>query len=29
MAQLEGGTCVMDMTGDRAAELERVLSPGQ
>lgn len=29
MAQLEGGTCLMDMTGDRAAELERVLSPGQ
>ncbi|MNH17983.1 hypothetical protein D3C76_1120010 [compost metagenome] len=29
MAQLEGGTCVMDMTRDRAAELERVLSPGQ
>lgn len=29
MAQLEGGTCVMDMTRDRAAELEQVLSPGQ
>ncbi|MFI7835499.1 lysozyme inhibitor LprI family protein [Pseudomonas asiatica] len=29
MAQLEGGSCVMDMTLDRAAELERVLSPGQ
>ncbi|GLO46708.1 lysozyme inhibitor LprI family protein [Pseudomonas putida] len=29
MAQLEGGACVMDMTRDRAAELERVLSPGQ
>ncbi|MBA6113003.1 DUF1311 domain-containing protein [Pseudomonas asiatica] len=29
MAQLEGGSCVMDMTRDRAAELERVLSPGQ
>lgn len=29
MAQLEGGTCLMDMTRDRAAELERVLSPGQ
>ncbi|WPX86726.1 lysozyme inhibitor LprI family protein [Pseudomonas asiatica] len=29
MAQLEGGYCVMDMTRDRAAELERVLSPGQ
>lgn len=29
LAQLEGGTCVMDMTRDRAAELERVLSPGQ
>ncbi len=29
MAQLEGGTCVMDMTRDRAAEVERVLSPGQ
>ena len=29
MAQLEGGTCVMDMTRDRAAKLERVLSPGQ
>ena len=29
MAQLEGGSCVMDMTRDRAAELEGVLSPGQ
>ncbi|MBC3484052.1 lysozyme inhibitor LprI family protein [Pseudomonas kermanshahensis] len=29
LAQLEGGVCVMDMTRDRAAELERVLSPGQ
>ncbi len=29
MAQLEGGSCVIDMTRDRAAELERVLSPGQ
>ncbi|UVL79386.1 lysozyme inhibitor LprI family protein [Pseudomonas putida] len=29
MAQLEGGSCMMDMTRDRAAELERVLSPGQ
>jgi uncharacterized protein YecT (DUF1311 family) len=29
MAQLEGSTCVMDMTRDRAAELDRVLSPGQ
>ena len=29
MAQLEGGTCMMSMTRDRAAELERVLSPGQ
>ncbi|MBF8671603.1 DUF1311 domain-containing protein [Pseudomonas putida] len=29
MAQLEGGSCVMDMTRNRAAELERVLSPGQ
>lgn len=29
MAQLEGGSCVMGMTRDRAAELERVLSPGQ
>jgi len=29
MAQLEGGTCLMNMTRDRAAELERVLSPGQ
>ncbi|NQD54940.1 DUF1311 domain-containing protein [Pseudomonas sp. CM25] len=28
MAQLEGGSCMMDMTRDRAAELERVLSPG-
>jgi len=26
---LEGGSCIMDMTRDRAAELERVLSPGQ
>lgn len=29
MAQLEGGMCVLDMTRERAAELERVLSPGQ
>ncbi len=29
MAVLEGGTCLMNMTRDRAAELERVLSPGQ
>lgn len=29
LAQLEGGTCILDMTRDRAAELERVLSPGQ
>ncbi|MBA6061520.1 lysozyme inhibitor LprI family protein [Pseudomonas juntendi] len=29
MAQLEGGTCMMSMTRDRSAELERVLSPGQ
>ena len=29
MAQLEGGTCLLNMTRDRAAELERVLSPGQ
>ncbi|EKT4480875.1 lysozyme inhibitor LprI family protein [Pseudomonas putida] len=29
MAQLEGGSCMLDMTRDRAAELERVLSPGQ
>jgi len=29
MAQLEGVLCVMDMTRERAAELERVLSPGQ
>ena len=29
LAQLEGGSCMMDMTRDRAAELERVLSPGQ
>jgi len=29
MAQLEGGMCMMDMTRERAAELERVLSPGQ
>lgn len=29
MAQLEGGTCLMNMTRDRAAELVRVLSPGQ
>ena len=27
MAQLEGGTCVMEMTRARAAELERVLGP--
>ncbi|MCY1406643.1 Lysozyme inhibitor LprI [compost metagenome] len=29
LAQLEGGSCMMDMTRERAAELERVLSPGQ
>lgn len=29
MAQLEGGICVLDMTRERAAELERVLSPGR
>lgn len=29
MAQLEGGMCVLDMTRERAAELERILSPGQ
>jgi len=29
MAQLEGGLCKLDMTRERAAELERVLSPGQ
>lgn len=29
MAQLEGGMCMMNMTRERAAELERVLSPGQ
>ncbi|WP_085673740.1 MULTISPECIES: lysozyme inhibitor LprI family protein [unclassified Pseudomonas] len=29
LAQLEGGMCVLDMTRERAAELERVLSPGQ
>ncbi|MGY4524100.1 lysozyme inhibitor LprI family protein [Pseudomonas sp. UBA4617] len=29
MAALQGGTCLMDMTRDRAAELERLLSPGQ
>lgn len=27
LAQLEGGTCLMDMTRERAAELERVLDP--
>ncbi|MDR2306822.1 MAG: lysozyme inhibitor LprI family protein [Paucimonas sp.] len=27
--RLEGAICVMDMSKDRAAELERVLSPGQ
>ena len=27
MAQLEGGTCLMDMTRERAAELERVVDP--
>ncbi|NIX94200.1 DUF1311 domain-containing protein [Pseudomonas fulva] len=27
MAQLEGGTCLMDMTRERAAELERVMEP--
>lgn len=29
MAQLEGAMCMLDMTRERAAELERVLSPGQ
>ena len=29
LAQLEGGMCVLDMTRQRGAELERVLSPGQ
>ncbi|MFI7859053.1 lysozyme inhibitor LprI family protein [Pseudomonas promysalinigenes] len=29
LAQLEGGMCVLNMTRERAAELERVLSPGQ
>ena len=29
MAALEGGMCVLDMTRERAAELERILSPGQ
>ncbi|HDS1736102.1 lysozyme inhibitor LprI family protein [Pseudomonas sp. BP8] len=29
LRQIEGGMCVMGMTRDRAAELERVLSPGQ
>ncbi|MFJ4347189.1 lysozyme inhibitor LprI family protein [Pseudomonas sp. NPDC089401] len=29
LAQLEGGMCMLDMTRERAAELERVLSPGQ
>ncbi|QCI14574.1 DUF1311 domain-containing protein [Pseudomonas putida] len=29
MAQLEGGMCMLDMTRERGAELERVLSPGQ
>ncbi|NIE73979.1 DUF1311 domain-containing protein [Pantoea sp. Tr-811] len=29
LAQLEGGMCVLDQTRERAAELERVLSPGQ
>lgn len=27
LAQLEAGTCLMDMTRERAAELERVLDP--
>ncbi|TLP63455.1 MULTISPECIES: lysozyme inhibitor LprI family protein [Pseudomonas] len=27
--RIEGAVCLMDMTKDRAAELERVLSPGQ
>lgn len=27
--RIEGAICVMDMSKDRAAELERVLSPGQ
>lgn len=27
--RIEGAMCVMDMSKDRAAELERVLSPGQ
>ncbi|WP_446731430.1 lysozyme inhibitor LprI family protein [Pseudomonas sp. PSKL.D1] len=29
MAQLEGVMCVLDMTRERASELQRVLSPGQ
>ncbi|MQG93788.1 lysozyme inhibitor LprI family protein [Pseudomonas sp. MN1F] len=29
LAQLEGGMCMLDMNRERAAELERVLSPGQ
>ena len=29
LRQIEAGTCVMGMTRDRAAELERILSPGQ
>ncbi|WP_409260732.1 lysozyme inhibitor LprI family protein [Pseudomonas putida] len=29
LAQIEGGLCVLAMTRERAAELERVLSPGQ
>ncbi|MDF0730234.1 lysozyme inhibitor LprI family protein [Pseudomonas entomophila] len=29
LAGLEGSVCVMDMTRERAAELERILSPGQ
>jgi len=29
VGHLEGGLCVMDLTRERAAELERILSPGQ
>ena len=29
ISQLESGMCVMDLTRERAAELERVLNPGQ
>ncbi|MGE7992612.1 lysozyme inhibitor LprI family protein [Pseudomonas sp. NPDC089554] len=29
LASINGGMCVMDMTRERGAELERILSPGQ